>query len=187
KGFAPPTARSRRHGLRPKVTCNVTWAHTTMRRGPRIVAAGFTFASEANVVNVGDRRRNVVTAIFPASLYHDGSGNGGILMHTLLQPLATARRLVTLPPVLAGVAIDLLLCLSGRVSLPGPFGGYDGHRWGALLLLALVAVGGRSLPNLRALRLPLALIAVGVISTSLAPYPVEALAVLATHAGLLLL
>src|SRR5699024_2999087 len=105
--------------------------------------------------------------------------------HSLLQPLVTVRRLVTLPPVLVAVAIYLLVCLSGRVSLPVPFGGYNGHRWGALLVLALIAVGGQSLPDMRALRL--ALVAVGLVSTGWAPYPIEALAVLATHAGLLLL
>lgn len=96
--------------------------------------------------------------------------------------------LVTLPAVLVGVAIYLLAFLSGWVSLPGPFGGYNGQRWGSVVLLAAVAaLGARALPEMRSLWLPLALLTVGLASTALASYPAEALAVLATHAGLLLL
>lgn len=105
-----------------------------------------------------------------------------------LQPLAAFQRWVTLPPVLAAAALYLLFCLAGWLSFSDPFDGYNGHRWGALLLLAFVAVfTGRGLPRWRTLRLPLALLATGLASTALAPYPAEALAVLATHAGLLML
>lgn len=109
------------------------------------------------------------------------------LMQHLARTPSGWRGLVALPPVLAAVALYLLAFLSGWVSLPGPFGGYNGERWGALLLLAMVAIAGRTLPRTRALWLPLVILLLGLLSSAVAPYPAEALAVLAMHAGLLLL
>lgn len=68
-----------------------------------------------------------------------------------------------------------------------PFNGYNGARWGALLLLATIAAFSRTIPQKRALGFTATFIATGLASTALSPYPAEASAVFGTHLGLLLL